>query len=138
MAKTRKNINKNSKIENMILKFFTFSNSIKLYHWKTANYNTHIITNDLLNSMNNHIDKFTENYLGMNNINKKSKMIDFNKINCVTLKVFSNNKDIENYLLAFKKQIIDNIKDRDGYSLVVIRDDMLLDINKFLYLLRLR
>jgi len=130
--------NKHSKIENIVLELFTFLNSVKLYHWRTKYTNVHLNTDELVNEMSKNVDKFVENYLGMKQINSNNADFDFNNIHKTNLLVFNNVKQVEKYVISFKNYLIKHITEKDGSTSLVIRDDMLENINKFLYLLQLK
>jgi len=39
-------------------------NQVKVYHWETLSYGRHKATDDLVSSLDDNIDKFTEAYMG--------------------------------------------------------------------------
>lgn len=39
-------------------------NQVKIYHWETFSFGRHKATDDLVDSLDAHIDKFTEAYMG--------------------------------------------------------------------------
>jgi len=108
---------------------------IKLYHWKTKSYATHEATNELYEKFNGNVDKFIEVLLGKTDsriemTNKKNfKLIDCNS-----------KLDLINHMNSFKKYLvnldynkaIDSMRNTDLFT---IRDEILADVNQFLYLL---
>lgn len=135
--KTRK-LNRASKIETITLDLLSFLNVIKVYHWRTSDYNVHVNTDELVKSMTTHVDKFIENYLGMNNINPRSKRFDFSNIHTTKLVIIEDIPMFRKYLEKFKHRLMKNITEKDGVTSVLIRDDMLESVNKSLYLLSLK
>lgn len=108
---------------------------IKLFHWKTHSYATHKATDELYASLNEHIDSFIEVLLGKTGSridlmsNRTIKLIDLNSQEQLKSKIMS----LKNYLVG-----LDNNKALSTMSnsdLLNIRDEILGDLNKFLYLL---
>ena len=108
---------------------------IKLYHWKTKSYATHKATNELYDKFNDNLDRFIEVLLGKTNIridmtNKKN----FKLIDCYS------QQDLINHMLGFKMYLV-NLDNNKALSsmrntdLFTIRDEILADVNQFLYLL---
>ena len=108
---------------------------IKLFHWKTHSYATHKATDELYASLNEHIDSFIEVLLGKTGSridlmsNRSIKLIDLNSQEQLKSKIMS----LKSYLVS-----LDNNKALSTMSnsdLLNIRDEILGDLNKFLYLL---
>ena len=108
---------------------------IKLFHWKTHSYATHKATDELYASLNEHIDSFIEVLLGKTGSridlmsNRSIKLIDLNSQEQLKSKIMS----LKSYLVG-----LDNSKALSTMSnsdLLNIRDEILGDLNKFLYLL---
>ena len=137
-ARRTRKLNRASKIETITLDLLSFLNVIKVYHWRTSDYNVHVNTDELVESMTKHVDKFIENYLGMNNINPRSKRFDFSNIHTTKLVIIEDIPMFRKYLEKFKHRLMKNITDKDGVTSVLIRDDMLESVNKSLYLLSLK
>jgi len=123
--------NKSIIVEN----FMQMLNTIKLYHWNTHSFSQHKATDELHERLSENIDKFVEVLLGkkedrIKNIN--SKIPIFNAKNTYTFrdKVYQ----YREYLINMDK-CFDKTRDTD---LLNIRDEILGDINQFLYLLSLR
>lgn len=117
------------------VKFLETIIMIKLYHWKTFSYSTHKATDELYQSLNDHMDTFVEVLLGKsgertNLMNKKSiSLIDLNSPN-----------NFKERMISFKKYLIslnhnNAIKMMVNSDLLNIRDEILGDVNKLLYLL---
>jgi hypothetical protein len=113
--------------------FLHMLNSVKLYHWKTTSYSTHKATDELYDSLNSKIDHFVEVMLGKDELGGRSKLLN---VNLVKLDSFSIKKQVEHY-----KSFLLNLSNDATFSaplnvdLLAIRDEILADLNKFLYLL---
>ena len=94
--------------------FLEMLNNVKLYHWKTKSYSQHKATDELYERLNENIDKFVEILLGKNTYEFKSRMYEYREF------------------LTEMNTIFDSKKDSD---LLNVRDEILGDINQFLYLL---
>ena len=112
--------------------FIHMLNTVKLYHWKTTSFSTHKATDELYGSLNEQLDKFVEVMLGKREMGGRKLL----NLSMVKLGMYSNNeafkKQIENY-----KQFLLDLDDSFGPDLLAIRDEILAEFNKFLYLLSL-
>ena len=111
---------------------------IKLYHWKTYSYATHKATDDLYSKLNENMDKFIEVLLG-----KVGNRIDLLKTKNIRLIDFGSSiKDtykVKNEIIHFKEYLVKlnsnpfmiKMSNTDLYN---IRDEILADLNQFLYL----
>ena len=113
--------------------FLHMLNTVKLYHWKTTSFSTHKATDELYGSLNEQLDKFVEVMLGKREMGGRKLL----HVSMVKLGVYSNNeafkKQIENY-----KQFLLDLDAGFGPDLLAIRDEILAEFNKFLYLLSLQ
>ena len=108
---------------------------VKLFHWKTYSYATHKATDELYESLNEHIDHFIEVLLG-----KTGLRIDLMSNKTITLLDLNSQEVLKSKITAFKSYLVglDNNKALSTMSnsdLLNIRDEILGDLNKFLYLL---
>ena len=112
--------------------FIEMLNLIKLYHWKTHSYAEHKATDDLYDKLNSHIDKFIEVLLGKDQT--RVKMVE-RRIDLVDAR---DTKEVKVRIHEYREFLADmNIyfdMKRDS-DLLSIRDDILADLNQFLYLL---
>jgi hypothetical protein len=115
--------------------FFEMLNTIKLYHWKTTSYAEHKATDELHERLSGHIDTFVEVLLGKmvpNRIQYKKSTAPIHDVNdkaaFVTHMVRYRN------ILIELSNVLDSKSDTD---LLNIRDEMLSNINQFLYLFSL-
>uniref|UniRef100_A0A6C0BVR6 Uncharacterized protein n=1 Tax=viral metagenome TaxID=1070528 RepID=A0A6C0BVR6_9ZZZZ len=109
---------------------------IKLYHWKTHSFSSHKATDDLYAKLNENMDNFVEVLMGK----MAGTRADFLSTKSIKMVDLSNKKQlvgrvnvIKGYLSAMEKTIpLANATD-----LLNIRDEILADLNTFLYLLTL-
>ena len=115
---------------NLLLKLLII---IKVYHWKTKSYAEHKATDELYSSLNEHIDKFVEVLLGKNGsrLNMKGKNIDI-KDPSTTEEL---KKIIYEYRILLENKLEKYIPLEGNTDLYNIRDEILGDLNQFLYLL---
>ena len=108
---------------------------VKVYHWNTKSFSQHKATDELHGRLSENIDKFVETLLGKD----ASRLVALNKrIRLIRLK---NTADVKQKMLAYRAYLIDMPKCLDATAdsdLLNIRDEILGDINQFLYLLTLK
>jgi DNA-binding ferritin-like protein len=112
--------------------FIEMINAVKIYHWKTRSFSQHKATDELYGKMNDHVDKFVETMLGKDEsriklLSKHTELYDFSN-------TFSFKERIYEYR-EFLISMSDCLKDSRDTDLLNIRDEILGDINQFLYLL---
>ena len=116
--------------------FFAMRQQIKLYHWQTHLYSRHKATDDVLDSLDKTVDEFVETYMGKYGRPKLTE-----KQGCIKVANLS-----EKQAVAFIKRCIQHLltdvvkgltpeKDSDLFNL---RDEMLGELNKLLYLFTLK
>ena len=119
---------------NIVKKFMEMLNCIKIYHWQTRSFAKHKASDELYEELNENIDKFIEVLLGKKSTriqHLEKRIVLYNE--CVT-----GNDSIKNRVFEFCEFLeemdiyFDKKKDSD---LLSIRDDILANLNKFLYLL---
>jgi hypothetical protein len=127
MPHTRKSRSISSK-KDVTIFFLELLTTIKIYHWNTYDYSAHKATDELYSTLSDHVDKFMEVYMGTTNQrialgNRRSLALnDLNKAS------------MRNYI---QKSITHLEKIRlppNNTDLYNIRDEMLGDLNQFLYL----
>jgi DNA-binding ferritin-like protein len=130
-----KSLKANKKTKTQIVPFFLeMLNVIKLFHWNTHSYPEHKATDELYERLGEHIDKFVEVLLGKENtrihqIEKHIRLYDFK-----TTADFKDRVFLYRQWLSDLDRLFSDKKDAD---LLNIRDEMVADINQFLYLLSL-
>lgn len=135
---TRKNNSKGSFSnfqKEIVVKFLETLIMLKLYHWKTYTYSAHVAIDGLYSSLNDNMDKFIEVLLGKsgertNLMNKKSiALMDMNSLENFKSKLYS----FKSYLISLNQN--KTMKLMFNSDLLNIRDEILGDVNKLLYLL---
>jgi DNA-binding ferritin-like protein len=114
---------------NLLLKLLI---SVKVYHWKTKSYALHKATDKLYDSLNETIDRFVEILLGKeeSRLNMKGKSIEI--VDPKNIEGFK--KIIYNYRILLEKKINKYLVLESNTDLLNIRDEILGDLNQFLYL----
>jgi len=114
--------------------FLNMREQIKLYHWQTHSFAQHKATDDLIDSLDKTIDEYVEVYMGIYGRPKVSP-----RNNTIHIKNMS-----EKMMIAFIKKCVEHLhgplvkklKPRD-IALINLRDEILGDLNKVLYLFTL-
>jgi hypothetical protein len=141
---TRKNklvkVSKNNLLLNnfekeIVVLFLEVLIMVKLFHWKTYSYATHKATDKLYSSLNEKMDQFIEILLGK--VNNRISLIDNKTINLFDL---TSKEQLVNKITSFKSYLVDLNNNKafnlmSNYDLLTVRDEILGDINQFLYLL---
>lgn len=120
---------------NIVSKFLTYQNQVKILHWQTASYSEHKTLNKLYESLSENIDTFVETFMG-----KYGRIIaqtNFTLIleNYKDMPPTSLINNIEYYLVNELPTMLNAKEDTD---LLNIRDEMLGSVNQAKYLLTLK
>jgi len=123
---------KDNKKSHIVHIFLEMLNIIKLYHWKTKSYAQHKATDELHGRLSENIDKFVEVLLGKDEsrirmIEKDIELMDFSDTMSFKEKMYEYRDFLTNLDRYFSERT-----DSDLFS---IRDDILADVNQFLYLM---
>ena len=109
---------------------------VKLFHWKTHSYATHKATDELYDSLNGNMDKFIEVLLG-----KTGTRTDLMNNKTISLYDLDSQVKLKEKIDSFKSYLV-NLNNNNvltstmsNSDLFNIRDEILGDLNKFLYLL---
>jgi len=108
---------------------------VKLYHWKTQSYAQHKATDELYSKLNENIDKFMEVLFG-----KTETRTNLLKKPTISLIDLSSKEQLKKQIDGFKVYLV-NLTDNkfiikmSNTDLLNIRDEILGDLNQFLYLL---
>ena len=134
---TRKNLKGNQFQSEITCKFLEMLMMVKLYHWKTQSYAQHKATDELYSKLNEDIDKFIEVLLG-----KTETRTNLLKKPTISLIDLSSKEQLKKQIDDFKVYLVnltDNkfIMKMSNTDLLNIRDEILGDLNQFLYLLTL-
>lgn len=138
VKKTRKNVISRSKRDQqtIVLKFLEVLNMVKLFHWKTHSYSTHKATDEVFLQMSGNIDTFVETMLG-----KEGNRVDLSKMKTISLCDVKNVEQLKLEMNKFKVFLV-NLEQKLNHTmsntdLLNIRDELLGNVNQFLYLLTL-
>jgi len=133
-SNTRKNthhIQSSNFEQSTVICFLEILNTIKLYHWKTHSYATHKATDDLHSKLSSSIDTFVETMLG-----KHGTRINLTHCHSISLKDFNDINDFKREISNFRSFLVHLKLSKDtDMDLFTIRDELLKDVNQFLYLL---
>lgn len=132
--KTRKKTYRlSNKTSSHIVKvFLEVLNMVKLYHWKTRSYSQHKATDELYANLNKNLDSFIEVLLGKEE--RRIKMLE-KRIDLIDP---SNTHDFKSRIYDYREFLIDiNLffDEKKDTDLLSIRDEILANINQFLYLM---
>ena len=135
MGGAKRNNYANASKSHLVSVFLEMLNMVKLYHWKTHSYAQHKATDDLYASLNANVDKFIEVLLGkdpkrIQMMEKKIELIDPVNVTDFKSRIYEYREFLTDMNLHFNET-------RDS-DLLSIRDDLLADINQFLYLMTFR
>jgi len=127
MPKTRKARSVSTKKE-VVVFFLELLTTVKMYHWNTYDYPAHKATDELYSSLGEHVDRFMEVYMGTTNQrialgNRHS--LALNDLNKASMKAYIQKS------IAYLEKIRLPPNNTDLYN---IRDEILADLNQFLYL----
>lgn len=122
------------------VRFFEMLLLVKLYHWKTHSYATHKATDELYSSLNDNMDKFIEILLGK--MGSRINLTSTKSIRLMDMDLDAK-KDLEEEVKNFKSYLVSmteklEMTQMTNSDLLNIRDEILGDMNKFLYLLTLK
>jgi DNA-binding ferritin-like protein len=121
--------------QEIVVKFLNMLNTIKLYHWKTHSYATHKATDELYGKLNENIDSFIEVLLG-----KTGERVNLTKVKSIELCDFTSVDELKREIDCFKSYLVGlnnnkTMKIMSNTDLFNIRDEILGNLNQFLYLL---
>ena len=122
---------------NIVPTFLHMLNTVKLYHWRTTDYSTHKATDKLYGALNEKIDQFVEVMLGKNEMGGRAKLLNATNLK---IDIFSHNDAFKKQIEIYKQFLLNLSNDPTFNSLpntdlLAIRDEILADMNQFLYLL---
>lgn len=121
--------------EDITIKFLEVILMIKLFHWKTYSYASHKATDELYSKLNEHMDRFIEILLG-----KTNQRTDLMRHKSIKLEDLNSSQNLAVKIKSFKEYLVDlnnnkAMKVMGNMDLLNIRDEILGDLNQFLYLL---
>ena len=111
----------------------TLRNQIKVYHWQTMKFPRHKATDDLVDKLDDHIDKFVETFMG------KYGRPNFRKT--ASIKIHNiHDKDGPAFLksaVTWLSKDLPKLLNKEDTDLLNIRDEILSDLNQSRYLFTL-
>jgi len=116
--------------------FLTLRNQIKLYHWSTGSYARHKATDEAVDRLDEHIDKYVEVYLGKKGSRPRLTGDDA----CIRLTNMTEAgavRLIKSALTYLQGPLTRSLGATD-MDLANIRDEMIADLNQLLYLFTLK
>jgi hypothetical protein len=133
---TRKNRGGQSFMRGFITMMLESLIMIKLYHWKTHSFSSHKATDDLYAKLNENMDNFVEVLMGK----MAGTRADFLSTKSIKMVDLSNKKQLVgrvNVIKGMLSAMEKTIPLANATDLLNIRDEILADLNTFLYLLTL-
>jgi len=115
----------------VIHKMLEMINVVKLYHWQTQSYSVHKATDKLYEKLDGNVDRFVEVYLGKDG----SRISKWD--NEMSLIQYNRKKDFKSRMFEYREFLTDlsnKFDEKKDSDLLSIRDEILADINQFLYL----
>jgi hypothetical protein len=115
--------------------FFSMREQIKLYHWQTHSFAQHKATDDVISALDESIDSYVEVYMGKYGRPKVTAGSNTVRVQNMTEKTAV--RFIKTCITYLEGPLVKRLKPTDT-DLVNIRDEMLGELNKILYLFTLK
>ena len=115
--------------------FFTMREQIKLYHWQTGVFARHKATDEVLEALDSAIDTYVETYMGKYgrpNMTRTTNLIQIKNMSEKSIIKF-----VKDCLAYIQTPLVKGLKPTDT-DLFNVRDEMLGELNKLLYLFTLK
>jgi hypothetical protein len=114
--------------------FFSMREQIKLYHWQTHSFARHKATDDMIKALDESIDNYVEIYMGKYGRPKVTGGSNTVRVQNMTEKTAT--RFIKTCITYLEGPLVKRLKPTDT-DLVNVRDEMLGELNKILYLFTL-
>jgi hypothetical protein len=114
----------------MIQFFFTLQLLNKLYHWNTTSFARHTATNGFGSELSDLVDKFVEVFIGRYKIKPQVYKVNLNHEYLTDTGIINLFEQTRKYLESISGKI-------SSSELLNIRDELLAEVNKMLYLFTL-
>ena len=111
--------------------FFSMREQIKVYHWQTNQFARHKATDEVLEALDGSIDTYVEVYMGKYGRPKITASTNTVKIQNMADKTAA--KFIKACIAYLQGPLVKRLKPADT-DLINVRDEMLAELNKLLYL----
>jgi hypothetical protein len=115
--------------------FFSLREQIKLYHWQTYQFARHKATDDVLDALDKSIDTYVEIYMGKYGRPKMTASTNTVRVQNMADKTAA--KFITTCIAYLQGPMVKRLKPTDT-DLINVRDEMLAELNKLLYLYTLK
>jgi hypothetical protein len=137
---TNSNVNNANQEDKYAIKFvkrmLESIHTIKLFHWKTKSYATHKATDNLHEKLGELVDKYVEVLIGKNNLTLL--MTNYSQLQITNL---DDNDSLEKFIKDLIEFLVNIHKELDtemDTDLMNIKDEIIGELNQFIYLLRLK
>lgn len=115
--------------------FFTLREQIKLYHWQTHVFARHKATDDVIAALDTTIDEYVETYMGKYGRPRLTARTNTVRVQNITEKTAV--RFVKAAIAHLQGPLVKKLKPTDT-DLVNLRDEMLGELNKILYLFTLK
>jgi hypothetical protein len=115
--------------------FFSMREQIKVYHWQTYQFARHKATDEVIEALDGSIDTYVEVYMGKYGRPKITGSTNTVKIQNMADKTAA--KFITTCIAYLQGPLVKRLKPSDT-DLINVRDEMLSELNKLLYLYTLK
>jgi hypothetical protein len=115
--------------------FFTLREQIKLYHWQTHVFARHKATDDVIAALDTTIDEYVETYMGKYGRPRMTARTNTVRVQNITEKTAV--RFIKAAIAHLQGPLVKKLKPTDT-DLVNLRDEMMGELNKILYLFTLK
>lgn len=115
--------------------FFTLREQIKLYHWQTKSFARHKATDDVIKALDESIDTYVETYMGKYGrpkLTARSNTVRIRNLSESTVVSF-----IKAAIRTLQGPLVAGLDAKLDTDLFNVRDEMLGELNKLLYLFTL-
>jgi len=120
-----------TKINEIVKFFFTLQMLVKQYHWMTSSFARHKASDQLLEKLDDNIDKFVEVFIGRYNVKPLISSIKMDQ----TFLSDDGNMKLLHQARQYLESLSSDIKDSE---LLNIRDEIVADLNQTIYLYNLK
>jgi DNA-binding ferritin-like protein len=115
--------------------FFTLREQVKLYHWQTHSYARHKATDELIDSLDKTMDEYVEVYMGKYGRPKMTAATATIKVSNLTEKTIL--AFLKKAILELEGPLVKRLDPKKDMDLFNLRDEMLGELNKLMYLFSL-
>lgn len=134
-AKVRPKGNRLNQTSQLVQQLLEMLMTVKMYHWRTHSYAQHKATDELYEKLNKNIDTFVEVYLGK----EEDRLHEMDER--LPLYNFAKETDFRKKMHAYRQMLHDMnhiFKPETDSDLLTVRDELLINVNQFLYLMSFR